>query len=85
MPSAVVAPSSTNDWPTTSIVLSPSNLPTRIFGPCRSAMIATSLPQRLAISRTKVLLMCCTFALVCKNTVSTAGAKWRFMPDIWVS
>ena len=32
-------------------------------------------PPSLAISRTRVLLMCCTFALVCKNTVSTSGAK----------
>ena len=34
------------------LTLPPANLPTRIFGPCRSAMMAISRPSLCAASRT---------------------------------
>src|SRR3954471_10537192 len=39
--------------PGSSSTLPSANLPTRIFGPCRSAMMATSRPARWAASRTR--------------------------------
>ena len=51
-PISVRDASKTNGCPDTSITLPCSNLPTRILGPCKSAMMATSRPARLAASRT---------------------------------
>src|SRR3989338_3318566 len=44
--------SSTNLASASSKTLPSANFPTRIFGPCRSAMMATSTPARWAASRT---------------------------------
>ncbi len=53
-PGSVREASSTNFMPGSSCTLPSANLPTRIFGPCRSAMMATSRPARCAASRTSV-------------------------------
>src|SRR3989344_618266 len=51
-PSSVRDASSTNLAPDSSCTLPSANLPTRILGPCRSAMMATSRPARWAAART---------------------------------
>lgn len=45
----------------------------------------TSSPPRVAISRTRVLLMNMYCALGVRKMVSTSGIRWRFMPASWNS
>src|SRR5450830_1582764 len=49
--------------PGSSITLPSANLPTRILGPCRSAMMATSRPARWAAARTRVARSMWSWAL----------------------
>ena len=75
----IMVASRMNFCPGSSSVLSPSNLPTRIFGPCRSAMIATSRPTRFATSRTSVTRSMWSCALPCEKFMRTTSTPARII------
>src|SRR5450830_220317 len=69
-----------NFMPFSRKILPSSNLPTRIFGPCKSAMMATSRPHRAAASRTMRARSIWSCALPCekfRRTTSTPALNMR--------
>ncbi|MDT4842191.1 hypothetical protein FQZ97_760820 [compost metagenome] len=71
--------SSTKGWPGSSITLPSANLPTRIFGPCRSAMMPTSRPARCAASRTRVARSMWSCAVPCEKFSRTTLTPARII------
>src|SRR5256885_12687337 len=68
-------------WPALSVIFPFASLPTRIFGPCRSAMTATSRPSDRAASRTRRARCSWSPAAPCEKlsrTTSTPAASMRF-------
>src|SRR6187455_1888543 len=67
-------------WPFSSVTLPFLNLPTRIFGPCRSHMIATVRPTVRDTSRTSAARLRWSSAVPCekfRRTTSTPATTMR--------
>src|SRR3989442_7690729 len=68
-------------WPVLSVTLPFASLPMRIFGPCKSAMMATSRPSDRAASRTRRARSSWSAAAPCEKLsrrTSTPAASMRF-------
>src|SRR5262245_60116881 len=68
-----------NFCPFSSVTLPSLNLPTRIFGPCRSQRIATVRPVLLAISFTSLARFSWSCAVPCEKLSRTTSTPARTM------
>src|ERR1700694_1060142 len=75
-----MAASRTKGWPALSTILPSLNWPTRILGPCRSAMMPTARPTLRQISRTSSARRMWSSAVPCekfRRTTSTPARNMR--------
>src|SRR5262245_15963903 len=84
MPERLTSPSSqpasrTNFCPFSSVTLLSLNLPTRIFGPCRSHRIATVRPVLVAMSLTNLARFSWSCAVPCEKLRRTTSTPARTM------
>src|SRR3974390_755998 len=70
-----------NFWPLASVTLPSLNLPTRIFGPCRSHMMPTVRPVLREISFTSAARARWSSAVPCEKFSRTTSTPERTMPS----
>src|SRR5947207_1563711 len=71
--------SRTNAWPFSRLILPSLNLPTRIFGPCRSQRIATVRPVLVASSLTSDARFSWSCAVPCEKLSRTTSTPARII------